>query len=88
MQNQSRNLIIVALIAALVAIAGWKQTSGQGEPAKPAAMEYLVVTADTETLNTYAERQRWEVCAAFSKGNDGRIAGYAILRRPKAAKAP
>ena len=36
MQNQNRNLVIVALIAAFVVVTCWKQSPGQGEPAKPA----------------------------------------------------
>ena len=37
MQNQARNLAIVTLIAALVVVTFWRQSSGQGETAKPAA---------------------------------------------------
>jgi hypothetical protein len=87
MQAQTRNLVIVALVAMLVVATCWKQSPGQGEAAKPgAAMEYLVVPANTETLNTFAEKQPWEVVAAFSQGKEGASTGLAILRRPKAAK--
>ena len=34
MQNQTRNLVIVALLAALVVVACWKQSPGQGEHTK------------------------------------------------------
>ena len=36
MQIQARNLVIVTLVATLVVVTCWKQSPGQGEPAKPA----------------------------------------------------
>lgn len=84
MQNQARNLVIVALIAALVVVACWKQSPGQGEPSKLAAViwEYRVDRVDATTLNKLAS-EGWEVCAAFGGNN---VSGGAILRRPKDRK--
>lgn len=82
MQNQTRNLVIVALVAALVAVTCWKQSSGQGEPAKPAAViwEYRIDSADATALNKLAS-EGWEVCAAYGGGQ-----ASVILRRPKDRK--
>jgi hypothetical protein len=83
MQNRTRNLVIVALVALLVVVTCWTQSSGQGDPAKAPVTEYLVVPANKETLNSFAEKG-WEVCAAFHKGSEAN--GTAIIRRPKTAK--
>lgn len=91
MQNQTRNLIIVALVAALVVVTCWKQSPGQGSAAKPALprWEYKQIAASESALNDLGA-EGWEVCAAFAKvgGGGGSISttGYAILRRPKADK--
>lgn len=81
MPNQTRNLVIVALVAALVAVTCWKQSSGQGEPAKPPSViwEYRIVNADGTLLNKLAP-EGWEVCAVYggSQSSPG-----VILRRPK-----
>ena len=67
MQNQTRNLVIVALVAALVAVTCWKQSPGQGEAPRPAAAtpEYMVVRlGDHEDVASSALReysqQRWK----------------------------
>jgi hypothetical protein len=88
MPNQTRNLVIVALIAALVAVTCWKQSSGQGEPAKPAAViwEYKVVdssykTANDQELLNKLGAEGWDVCVAYHSNT-----AHLILRRPKATK--
>jgi hypothetical protein len=97
MQNQTRNVVIVALTAALVSVTCWNQSTGQvATPAKAVSVqqwEYMTAPANktgSETL-TSATRGGWEVCAAYSQGTidkdgGGEIVGYAILRRPKASK--
>jgi hypothetical protein len=102
MQNQSRNLVIVALVAALVAVMCWKQSQGQGEAAKPA--KPAVVKWEYQVEHVYAVSQRkttrdelnllgndgWEVCAAFAPGQivngSGTSDGRVILKRLKAEK--
>jgi hypothetical protein len=88
MPNQTRNLVIVALVAALVAVTCWKQSSGQGEPAKPAAViwEYRIVdssrkTAEDEELLNKLGAEGWDVCVAYRGYTD-----HLILRRPKTVK--
>jgi len=89
MQNQARNLTIVALVAALVAVTCWKQSPGQGKADKPAAVEweYLIDDAAKPTLEKRAE-SRWEVCGAYSESTlDGkRVKGMIIMKRPKPVK--
>jgi hypothetical protein len=96
MQNQTRNLVIVALVAALVAVTCWKQSPGQGEPAKAvgAKWEYKVAYVSLEKahrdhINQLGE-EGWEICAAFSHSHlvsgSGEIEGKVILKRSKAAK--
>ena len=91
MQNQTRNLVIVALVAVLVVVTCWKQAPGQGEAAKSVlpCWEYKQISASESALNELGA-EGWEVCAAFAKvgGGGGSISttGYAILRRPKAGK--
>ena len=90
MKNQTRKLIVVALVAALVLIIGWKQSTGQAtQQGKQTVLkwEYTVIyisreRSHVEELNTLGT-QGWEVCAAFSEGTGDR-SGKVILRRPKA----
>lgn len=92
MQNQTRNLVIVALIAALVAVTCWNQSTGQIVlPGKPAVArwEYKTVPAPTEGEVILADKN-WEVCAACShgqiNGGTGTLSGRVVLKRPKAEK--
>ena len=64
MQNQTRNLVIVALVAALAIVTCWKQLPGQGDPVKPAGAadsklkvllkEKLAIAQEAATLTTTA----------------------------------
>lgn len=89
MQNQTRNFIIVALLALLVVITCWKQSPGEGEPAKAVAVpqEYLVTRLaghedhTTSSMNNFA-KDRWEVCSTYNYNDSA----YCVLRRPKVAK--
>jgi hypothetical protein len=92
MQNQTRNLVIVALIAALVVVTCWNQSTGQvAVPAKPAAVkwEYKITTSavlgdDPKELDSLGA-EGWEACAAYAIGRDNN-ARTVILKRPKAGK--
>ena len=99
MQNQTRNLVIVTLVAALVAVTCWKQSQGQGEAAKPGVVKweyrvahaYAVSSGKTvrDELNLLGD-DGWEVCAAFAPGQivngSGTSDGRVVLKRPKAEK--
>jgi hypothetical protein len=89
MQNQTRNLIIVALLALLVVVTCWNQLPGQAPAAKPAAVKWEhMVTSLKESaelrLDEFSDKG-WEVCAAYSYGSDGGNV-MVIFRRPKAGK--
>jgi|GEM_PF-1686644 len=91
MKNQTRNLVIVALLALLVVVVCWKQSPGQAEGAKQAltVWEYkiTVVTTkndDTSELNKLGN-EGWELCSAAPWGGGGQF-HTAFLKRPKAAK--
>ena len=90
MQNQTRNLAIVALVAALVAVTCWKQSSGQGESAKPVAAkwEYTTLTLSLidsaeKRLTALSSERGYELVATYQ---DDAGKPVAILRRPKADK--
>lgn len=92
MQNQTRNLVIVALVAALVVVTCWNQSTGQvAVPAKPAAVkwEYKFATCpkleqSPVDLNKLGA-DGWELCISQSLGNEGEF--YAlVLKRPLAGK--
>lgn len=92
MQNQTRNLAIVALVAALVVVTCWNQSTGQvAAPAKPAAVkwEYKITTngtlGDDHKEFDSLGADGWEVCAAYAIGRDNN-ARTVIFKRPKAEK--
>ena len=89
MQNQTRNLVIVVLVAALVVVTCWKQSPGQGEAAKPAVVkwEYKFTTSptlqqDPDELNKLGS-EGWDLCVVYPYADNIQTV---ILRRPKAAK--
>lgn len=91
MQNQARNLIIVALVAALVAVTCWKQTHGQGAAVKPAATkwEYKFTTCpkleqSPDNLNKLGV-DGWELCLSQPLGSEGEFYSL-ILKRPITGK--
>jgi hypothetical protein len=91
MQNQTRNLVIVALVAALVAVTCLNQSPGQVAAAKPAAVkwEYKFATCpkleqSPDGLNKLGA-DGWELCISQSLGSEGEF--YAlVLKRPFAGK--
>lgn len=90
MQNQTRNLIIVALVAALVAVTCWNQSTGQvAVPAKPAAVKREYTFAVTPTLNqdpaalNKLGAEGWELCVTHEHSGGFHTM---IFRRSKAEK--
>lgn len=90
MQNQTRNLVIVAILAALVVVTCWKQSPGQGEKAAPAWEHKSMLYPGDNAMDKLA-LDRWEICGAYAKpaGTGAAATVFSIeviLRRPKAAK--
>ena len=89
MQNQTRNLVIVALVALLVVVTCWNQLPGQVAPAKPAAANWEYTLAVTPTLNqdpaalNKLGAEGWELCVTHEHSGGFHTM---IFRRPKAAK--
>jgi hypothetical protein len=71
MQNQTRNLVIVALVTALIAVTCWKQSPGQGEVAKPAVLKWQYTLTTDATDNRSPEKlnalgaEGWELCSSY-----------------------
>lgn len=92
MQNQTRNLVIVALVAALVVVTCWNQSTGQvAAPVKPAAVkwEYKITTCpkleqSPDGINKLGA-DGWELCISQPLGSEGEFYSL-ILKRPLAGK--
>ena len=92
MQNQIRNLVIVALVAALVVITCWNQSRGQvAVPAKAGAVkwEYKIMTCpkleqSPDSLNKHGA-DGWELCISQPLGSEGEFYSL-ILKRPLIGK--
>ena len=86
MKSQSRNLAIVALVAALAGVTFWKQSSGQGEAAKPAIVkwEYKITVVTTKNDSTLEldklGTEGWELCSTQPWGGGG-VFHTAFLKR-------
>lgn len=91
MQNQTRNLVIVALVAALVVVTCWNQSTGQvaPPPAKPAVVKWEY-KLEMYTTNSYGSRELdklgvdgWEAFAVYPyEANNEKV----FFKRPVAAK--
>ena len=89
MQIQTRNFIIVALVAALVAITCWNQSTGQGEAAKPAVVKWQYMLTTHATISQQPEKldalgaEGWELCSSYPFNERTQTL---IFKRLKAAK--
>jgi hypothetical protein len=88
-------LVIVVLVAALVVVTCWNQSTGQvaAPPARPAALkwEYKLIYISLEDAHMSELRRLggdgWEACAAFPEGEvrsgSGKLSSRLVLKRPK-----